>query len=66
MAGEAFIEDGGGRQYEGKVTVFVLTTCFVASIFYVAMILVLRRVVKTNWVKLVYFSMDQHRAGLAR
>ncbi|XP_061357911.1 sugar transport protein 10-like [Gastrolobium bilobum] len=31
MAGGAYVASGDGRQYEGKVTAFVLVTCFVAA-----------------------------------
>ena len=31
MAGGAFVGSEDGRHYEGKVTVFVLVTCFVAA-----------------------------------
>ncbi|CAK8570601.1 unnamed protein product [Lathyrus sativus] len=31
MAGGAFVATDGGRHYEGKVTAFVLVTCFVAA-----------------------------------
>ncbi|KAJ1440456.1 Sugar/inositol transporter [Sesbania bispinosa] len=31
MAGGTFVASGGGRHYEGKVTAFVLVTCFVAA-----------------------------------
>ncbi|XP_061357221.1 sugar transport protein 10-like [Gastrolobium bilobum] len=31
MAGGAFVATSGGREYEGKVTAFVLVTCFVAA-----------------------------------
>ncbi|KAJ4827443.1 Sugar transport protein 10 [Turnera subulata] len=31
MAGGGFVAQGGGRQYEGEVTAFVMMTCFVAA-----------------------------------
>ncbi|KAE9608283.1 hypothetical protein Lal_00026158 [Lupinus albus] len=31
MAGGAFVDSNGGRDFEGKVTTFVLITCFVAA-----------------------------------
>ncbi|KAI4328610.1 hypothetical protein L6164_020948 [Bauhinia variegata] len=31
MAAGGFVDQGGSRQYEGKVTVYVLITCFVAA-----------------------------------
>lgn len=31
MAGGGFVSDGGGKQYEGRVTAFVIITCIVAA-----------------------------------
>lgn len=31
MAGGGFVSDNGARQYEGRVTAFVIITCLVAA-----------------------------------
>ena len=31
MAGGAFVNGGGGKEYPGKMTLFVLMTCIVAA-----------------------------------